>query len=139
MTLGPAIPALPISDTAAATTFYRELLGFTVAHQERGFAVLQRDSCVLHLWLADDLSWHDRPDLGERPVLGGAESFLTGTASCRIPVDDAAALEVLYEELQAAEVLHPVSRAGVSTTDHGELEVHALDVDGNLLSFFTRP
>lgn len=138
MTLGSAVPALPISDTAAATTFYGERLGFTVVHQEPGFAIVQRDACVLHLWLADDLSWRDRPDLAQRPVRGGAETFLAGTASCRILVDDAAALEVLFGELQAADALHPVSRTGVAGTDHGDLELHALDADGNLLSFFTR-
>ena len=138
MTLGPAVPALPVADMTAAVACYRERLRFAVIHQEDAFAVVQRDDCLLHLWLADDDSWRARPDLAKRPVRGGAETFLAGTASCRIRVGDAAALHALFDELAATGVLHPVSRTGVAPTDYGDLELHALDADGNLLSFFFR-
>jgi hypothetical protein len=63
----------------------------------------------------------------------GAESFLAGTASCRIEVAD---VDALFAELAAAGVLHPVSKAGVGATDFGTREFATLDLDGNLLSFF---
>ena len=97
-----------------------------------GFAVLGRDEAVLHLWEASDEGWRSRADLAERPVCSGAESFIAGTASTRIEVED---VDGLYEELSAAEVLHPVSWDGVDETDFGTREFATLDCDGNLLSF----
>ncbi len=69
----------------------------------------------------------------ERPVSSGAESFLAGTASCRIEVDD---VDGLYAELAEMHVLHPVSRNGVTATDFGTREFATLDLDGNLIEFF---
>jgi catechol 2,3-dioxygenase-like lactoylglutathione lyase family enzyme len=112
--------------------FYRERLGFDVLHQDGGFAVLGRDEAVLHLWEAGDESWRGR-EAGDRPVRSGAESFIAGTASCRIRVEG---VDDLYEELRAMEVLHPVSRTGVSATDYGAREFATLDLDGNLVTFF---
>jgi hypothetical protein len=42
----------------------------------------------------------------------------------------------LFRELAAQEVLHPVSRDGVSDTDFGSREFATLDLDGNLVTFF---
>jgi hypothetical protein len=100
---------------------------------DAGFAVLQRDEARVHLWQAADASWATREDLHERPVCSGAESFLTGTASCRIETED---VDGLYAELQAPGVLHPVSRDGVTQTDFGTREFATLDADGNLIEFF---
>jgi hypothetical protein len=86
------------------------------------------------LWAAADQSWSGREDLRERPVDSGAESFLAGTASCRIESED---LDDLYEELAAADVLHPVSRDGVAETDFRTREFATLDADGNLVEFFS--
>jgi hypothetical protein len=97
------------------------------------FAVLQRDDAHVHLWQAADRSWSGREDLRERPVDPGAESFLAGTASCRIEPED---IDGLYAELAAAEVLHSVSRDGVTETDFGTREFATLDADGNLIEFF---
>jgi len=127
-----------MSSTAATTQFYRDLVGFSVVHADTGYAIVQRDDCVIHLWLADDSRWRDRADFAARPVHSGAESFLAGTASCRIEVHGHAGLDQLYEEMKAADVLHSASRAGVSATDYGTREVHVCDPDGNLLSFFQR-
>ena len=77
----------------------------------------------------------------------GAESFLARTASCRIETED---IDGLYVELAAADVLHPVSRDGVTETDvlhpvwrdgvtetdFGTREFATLDADGNLIEFF---
>jgi catechol 2,3-dioxygenase-like lactoylglutathione lyase family enzyme len=130
--LSTAIPALPVRDAARAVEFYRDKLGFGVAHRDGGFAVMTRDEVVLNLWEASDESWRERAT-GERPVQSGAESFIAGTASCRIMVDD---VDGLYAELRGADVLHPVSRDGVVDTDFGTREFSALDLDGNLLGFF---
>ena len=127
------IPALPVRDVPTAVAFYRDRLGFDAPHETGDFAVVVRDDAVLHLWGATDAGWRARPDLGERPIRSGAESFLAGTASCRIEVAD---VDALFAELQAAGVLHDVSRGGVTETDFGTREFAALDSDGNLLAFF---
>jgi catechol 2,3-dioxygenase-like lactoylglutathione lyase family enzyme len=131
-TLSQTIPALPVRDAARAVEFYRDRLGFDVVHQDTGFAVMSRDDAVLHLWEASDESWRDR-DLLERPVSSGAESFIAGTASCRILVDG---VDDLFGEIGQGDVLHPVSREGVTTTDFGTREFATLDLDGNLVTFF---
>ena len=127
------IPALPVRDVPAAVAFYRERFGFDAPHASDGFAVLVRDDAVLHLWGSSDEAWRGRADLAERPVRSGAESFLAGTASCRIEVAD---VDALFAELQVAGVLHPVSTGGVGTTDFGTREFATLDIEGNLLTFF---
>lgn len=133
MTLKPAIPALPCRDVGAAVEVYRERFGFEALHHDGGFAVLQRDAARLHLWQSADESWRSRDDLRERPVRSGAESFLSGTASCRIEVDG---VDALFEELSGAGVLHHTVR-GVRATDFGTREFATVDLDNNLLEFFS--
>jgi ketosteroid isomerase-like protein len=130
--LGRTIPALPVRRAAEAVPFYRDRLGFEVLHQDGGFAVVRRDDAVLHLWEAGDEGWRERGSI-ERPVRSGAESFIAGTASCRI---EAGRVDELFEEMRDAGVLHPEARDGVAETDFGTREFAALDGDGNLLTFF---
>ena len=127
-----AIPAIPVQDAAAAVAFYRDRLGFEVLHHDGGFAVLARDDAVVHLWEAGDESWRERDSI-QNPVRSGAESFIAGTASCRIRVEG---VDALYVELRSARVLHPLSRDGVSDEDYGAREFATLDADGNLVTFF---
>jgi hypothetical protein len=58
----------------------------------------------IHLWASNDESWKD---FGERisaqPIVSGAESFLAGTASCRIEVNG---INELYEEYKKQGVLY---------------------------------
>ena len=133
--LGRTIPALPVRDIGAAVTHYRSRLGFESPHHEHGFAILVRDGAEIHLWESGDEEWRSRGDLAERPVCSGAESFIAGTASCRIEVAD---VDRLYAELREAGVLHRVSHDGVTSTGFGTREFAALDLDGNLLTFFRR-
>jgi catechol 2,3-dioxygenase-like lactoylglutathione lyase family enzyme len=133
VSLSQTIPAMPVRDAALATEFYRDRLGFQILHADDGFAVLGRDDAQVHLWQAGDESWRERVALRETPVSSGAESFIAGTASCRIKVEG---VDDLYAELSAKDVLHPVSREGVSATDYGTREFATLDQDGNLISFF---
>lgn len=132
MRLGETIPALPVGNAAAAAAFYRERLGFDVPHLSDDFAVVRRDDATLHLWQADDERWTTCPTI-EWPVRSGAESFIAGTASCRIRVDD---LDALWTELHEAGVLHGTSITGPKDTDYGAREFHVLDLDGNLIGFF---
>jgi uncharacterized glyoxalase superfamily protein PhnB len=127
------IPALPVRDVGAAVAYYRDRFGFDSPHEAADFAVLVRDDAEMHLWGATDDDWRARDDLGRHPICSGAESFLAGTASCRIEVSD---VDALFDELQSAGVLHDVSREGVSATDFGTREFATLDTDGNLLTFF---
>jgi len=127
------IPALPVRNVGAAVAYYRDRFGFEARHEAGDFAVLVRDDAVLHLWGATDEDWRSRGDLGEQPICSGAESFLAGTASCRIEVSD---VDALFAELQSSRVLHDVSRGGVTSTDFGTREFATLDSDGNLLTFF---
>jgi catechol 2,3-dioxygenase-like lactoylglutathione lyase family enzyme len=132
VSMSQTIPAMPVREAAAAVDFYCHRLGFEALHQDGGFAVLRRDEAVVHLWEASDESWRERDSL-ERLVRSGAESFIAGTASCRIRVEG---VDELYAELTRSDVLHPVSRDGVSSTDFGTREFATLDLDGNLLTFF---
>jgi len=129
------IPALPVRDMRAAVAYYRERFSFHARHETEGFAVLVRDEATVHLWGASDESWRARDDLSQEPVRSGAESFLAGTASCRIEVDD---VDALFAELAAAQVLHRVSSGGVTATDFGTREFATVDLDNNALAFFRR-
>ncbi|MDQ4027238.1 MAG: VOC family protein [Actinomycetota bacterium] len=126
------IPAMPVHDMSAAVAFYRDRLGFELLHHEGGFAVVGRDRAVVHLWEASDETWRQRAS-DESPVISGAESFIAGTASCRVRVEG---VDELYAEFRDKEVLHPISQDGLEDTDFGTREFATLDLDGNLVAFF---
>jgi catechol 2,3-dioxygenase-like lactoylglutathione lyase family enzyme len=134
--LGQTIPAMPVRDASAAVGFYRDRLGFETLYHDGGFAVVRRDDAVVHLWEAGDESWRERASL-ERPVQSGAESFIPGTASFRVQLESVEGVDELYHELRRADVLHTVSKGGVDNTDFGTREFSALDLDGNLIGFYT--
>ncbi|MEG9224603.1 bleomycin resistance protein [Aeromicrobium sp. Sec7.5] len=135
MGLSSAIPALPVQDIDAATASYSAKFGFSVVHADDGFAKLVRDDAEIHLWASSDDSWRDRTDFVSKPVCSGAESFIAGTASCRIQVDN---VDALYAELSQAGVLHPTDHGSAVDTDWGTREFATLDLEGNLLTFFAR-
>jgi catechol 2,3-dioxygenase-like lactoylglutathione lyase family enzyme len=123
-------PALPSADVGRSVAFYRDVLGFEALHAEEGFAVLRRDAATLNVWGATDDSWHDRSDWA-RPVVSGAESFIAGTASCRVRVHG---VDELYAHCVDRGIVHP--NAHIEDTDWGTREFGTLDPDGNLVSFF---
>lgn len=133
--LSRTVPALPVRDIEAGAAFYAARLGFEVAYSDEGFAKLRRDEAEVHLWAASDESWRQRADLANEPICSGAESFIAGTASCRIEVDE---VDDLYDEMRRADVLHPTDRGSASDTDWGTREFAALDLEGNLLTFYQR-
>lgn len=130
--LGRTIPAFPVIDVAAAVAFYADRLGFRARHQEPEFAIVVRDAAELHLWAAADHAWRTTLD-PTRVVASGAESFLAGTASCRIEVTG---IDALFVEYQAAGVLHAVGARGVISQPWGAREVPVLDLHNNLITFF---
>lgn len=141
MALDRTVPALPVRSVVDAAAAYVERLGFTVVHLDPdGFAVVARDAAEIHLWQAGDTGWRHRPadDLVDCPVRTGAEDFLAGTASCRISCGAVAEMDALHAELSAAGVLHPTDPGAPVDTGFGTREVAALDLDGNLLTFFAR-
>lgn len=126
-----AIPALPVQSVAQSAIFYREQLGFIPRHEDTDFAIVVRDAVEIHLWEASDERWQDRN--GPSPVVSGAESFIAGTASCRIQVTG---VDDLYREFQPRGVLH--SNAQLEDQPWGSREFAVVDLDNNLITFFER-
>ncbi|MDO9454877.1 VOC family protein [Nocardioides sp.] len=144
MPLDRTIPALPVVSVARAVEAYVDRLGFEVVHLDpNGFAIVARDAAEIHLWQSSDEGWRLRPaeDVADCPVRTGAEDFISGTASCRISCSDVAEVDALHAELAAAGALHPTDGGAPVDTEWGTREFAALDLDGNLLTFFvwTRP
>lgn len=126
-----AVPVLPVRDTRLASRFYAEKLGFEVDHVDDGYAVVRRDAVAIHLWAATDASWKERD--GTSPVVTGAETFIAGTASCRVQVDG---IEAYGEAFREAGVLHP--DGPLADKPYGLREFAILDLDGNLITFFQK-
>jgi len=124
-----AQPALPVRDMARSIDFYRDKIGLSFVLENEGFAIFRRDSVEIHLWLARDESWRTREDA--RPVTSGAESFLAGTASCRILVEG---VEELYRTLQPFGIIH--GNAPLTDQPWGDRDFAVQDPDGNLVTFF---
>ena len=129
---GETIPALPVADVRRGIDFYRSRLAFEEIFSEEGFGIVRRDFAELHLWEASDRSWQTQLD-PERPVRSGAESFLAGTASCRIRVEG---IDELYEHCTDEGIVHP--NAPLGEQPWGTREFAVIDADNNLLTFFER-
>ena len=133
MALSQTIPALPVIEIAEAVNFYRDRLGFEAGYSDASFAVLVRDAAKVHLWAARDHTWKDRELApGTSPISSGAESFLAGTASCRIQVDG---LAELFGEYTDSGVLYSRDTT-IRLQPWGESEFPVLDLHRNLLTFF---
>lgn len=131
MKLLQAIPAMPVRDMGRSVKFYRDKLGLMLAYSNDCFAKLLKDGVEIHLWAATDETWQGR--VGDRPIVSGAESFLAGTASCRIGVEG---VDELYGVIEPLGILHWNAR--LQDTDFGTREFGVLDPDGNLVTFFER-
>lgn len=127
------IPALPVQNIKVAADFYKISLGFEVPYQDESFAKLTRDDVELHLWTSYDEGWKNRgKDLVKNPIKSGAESFLAGTASCRIEVEE---IDKLYEKYKDQGVLYGPETV-VTKQPWGTREFEALDLHRNLLVFY---
>lgn len=129
------IPALPVKKISKAAEFYRDRLRFDVGYTDDSFGIVSRDGVEIHLWAASDQSWTERGDIfAQRPVQSGAESFLAGTASCRIEV---LGIDALFAEMQRSGVLYS-SETVVTLTPWRTREFPVLDLERNLLTFYER-
>ena len=126
-----AIPSLPVRDIHRSTDFYRDKLGFALVYSEDGFAIFQRDAVEIHLWAATDDSWRLRA--GYPPVVTGTESFIAGTAGCRVGVEG---VDELHREVLPLGILSPNSP--LRDQWFGTREFGVLDPDNNLVTFFER-
>ncbi|HHQ9888600.1 TPA: hypothetical protein ACSXNW_004656, partial [Escherichia coli] len=104
-------------------------LDFTLVHHEDGFAVLMCNEVRIHLWEASDEGWRSRSN--DSPVCTGAESFIAGTASCRIEVEG---IDELYQHIKPLGILHPNTSLKDQWWDERDFAV--IDPDNNLISFF---
>jgi catechol 2,3-dioxygenase-like lactoylglutathione lyase family enzyme len=128
-----SIPALPVEDIGESIAYYTTKLGFTVGHHDEGFAVMVRDEVEIHLWKSGDHAWKTKGAyLASNPICSGAESFLAGTASCRIEVQG---IRDLYDEYKEQGVLHATATT-VEKQPWGVEEFHAVDHHRNLLTFY---
>jgi len=135
MKMTKTIPALPVQNIRKAAEFYRIKLGFSVPHQDEGFAILARDEVEIHLWASNDESWKDfGEEMLRHPIVSGAESFLAGTASCRIEVNG---IDELYEEYKKQGVLYNPETV-ITKQPWGTREFEALDLHRNLLVFYEK-
>ena len=131
MKMARTIPALPVKDIGRSVEFYRDKLGFTLVHQQEAqFAIVRRDAAEIHLWAAVDEAWRTRGG-GSSPVVSGAESFIAGTASCRVEVEG---VDELYQEVNKQGILE----ANAQPRDQwwGAREFHVKDPDNNLVTLF---
>jgi catechol 2,3-dioxygenase-like lactoylglutathione lyase family enzyme len=124
-----AYPSLPVREIARSVEFFRDKVGLPPRHQEDGFAILSRDTVEVHLWRANDESWRMRKH--DKPIVSGAESFIAGTASCRIRVEG---VEELYDALLPLGIVH--DNAPLTVQPWGDRDFAILDPDGNLVTFF---
>ena len=127
------IPALPVQSIKQSCEYYTYKLGFTIRHQEETFAIAVRDEIEIHLWQVYDKSWKWRSILlFLKPIWTGAETFIAGTASCRIQVQG---INELYEEYKKQGVLHSPDTV-VQEQYWGHREFPAVDNYRNLLTLY---
>src|SRR5829696_7907427 len=133
MRMQKTIPALPVKSIKQSCEYYTSKLGFRIRHQEDTFAIAVRDEIEIHLWQSCDKYWKWRSVfLALKPIWTGAETFIAGTASCRIEVQG---VEELYEEYKKQGVLHSPDTK-VEEQYWGHKEFPAVDNYRNLLTFY---
>lgn len=123
------IPILPVKSIDDATKFYTTKLGFENLYSNDEYAIFGKDRVDIHVWAATDTSWKEREN--NKPVVSGAESFIAGTASCRIFASD---VEALYDKYSKSQIIHPNGK--LNDTEYGTKEFAVLDQDGNLITFY---
>jgi DNA-binding transcriptional MerR regulator len=114
ITLQRAIPVLASLDLEATQRFYADKIGFRPVARYPDYAICARDGVQLHFWLTDDVD-------------------IPKETSCRI---DVVGIELLYEEMTTAGVVHP--NGPLRQQPWGFKEFAVLDGDGNLITFGER-
>lgn len=126
-----SIPALPVQSIKNSIQFYCDKLGFKAFHQEKEFAIIGKDEVKIHLWAANDESWRTRKQ--NLPISLGTESFMAGTASCRIEVDG---ITEFYQNIKQLNIIHP--NGPLQNQPWGERDFSIVDIDNNLITFFQK-
>lgn len=109
-----AVPVLASLDIEATQRFYAEKLGFTAVARYPDYGIVERDGVQIHFWLTDDAD-------------------IPKATSCRVDVDG---VDHLYEEMSAAQVVHP--NGPLTDQPWGLREFAVLDGDGNMIKFGQR-
>jgi len=109
------VPIIPARDIKASAEHYRDTLGFEIVHTEREYGIVRRGPCELHLWGPSGI-----PPARSNTML-------------RIEVDG---LDDLYDDCQRQGTVHP--NAPLHDEPWGTRELAIVDLDGNLITFFTR-
>ena len=107
------LPVLPVSDVKAASAFYRDRLGFSIAFDMGQYCGVQRGAIEIHL-----------DGSAVRPASG---------ISCRV---DVRGVDALYGELEPLGVVKADER--LETKPWGLRQFSVLDPDGNRLTFAER-
>lgn len=109
-----AVPVLASLDIEATQRFYADKLGFRAVARYPDYGIVERDDVQIHFWLTDDAD-------------------IPKATSCRVDVDG---VDQLYEEMNAAGVVHP--NGPLTDQPWGLREFSVLDGDGNLIKFGQR-
>jgi catechol 2,3-dioxygenase-like lactoylglutathione lyase family enzyme len=110
-----AIPVLPSRDVPASIAFYRDNLGFEVAYEMDGYAIVLRGAAELHL-----------NGFAEWPAAGRPETL------ARINLRG---VDVLYSTVDAG-IVHPDEE--LKTMPHGMRQFGIVDPSGNRVTFAER-
>jgi DNA-binding transcriptional MerR regulator len=110
--LSRAVPILASTNLDETVQFYQERLAFKALFQSEDYAIMGRDDVTINFWLCDN---------DEIPKV----------TACRVQVQGVAEL---YRECVAAGVVHP--NGPLENKPWGTQEFAALDVHGNLITFF---
>jgi catechol 2,3-dioxygenase-like lactoylglutathione lyase family enzyme len=110
-----AVPIIPARDTASATAWYGDNLGFDVVHLEPEYAIVERDDVGVHFWGPSGIAPED------------------SNTMFRIRVEG---IDELYEHCRTKGIVHP--NAPLEEKPWGAREFAVIDGDGNLLTFFER-
>jgi len=126
-------PGFPVKSIEKAVDFYTSKLGFTCTFKDTAYGILKRDQVEIHLWPANSRKWIWRSlFLFLKPVRLGNESFLAGSQSCRILVED---LDGLYYQVKPHGILHRTSQ-NIIKTSWDTREFSVLDPYRNLITFY---
>lgn len=106
-----AAPVLASLNMANTLHFYASKLGFEISYSDENYGIVHRDEIQLHFWKCND-------------------KIHPENTSCYVYVDE---IELLYEEMQQANVVHPNGK--LEEKPWGMKEFAITDEDGNLIRF----
>lgn len=109
------VPIVPARSIKASAEFYRSQLGFEIRFTEADYGIVDREGLEIHFWGPSGIKPED------------SDTML------RVEVDE---LDELYVDCQHRDLVHP--NAPLQDQPWGTREFAIRDLDGHLLTFFTR-